>query len=290
MPESTGSARAAHSIRRSARPRTTPTGTRTPSSTSCTSRRSSTRTTTGSAISAASPRSSTTSRTSASTRSGCCRSTRRRCATTATTSPTTATSTPPTARRADFQQFVREAHRRGLRVITELVVNHTSDQHPWFQAARRAPKGSSKRNFYVWSDRSEQVRRHAHHLHRHREVELDLGRRRQGVLLAPLLQPPAGPELRQPAGAQGDLPRHALLARHGRGRLPARRDSVPLRARGHEQREPARDARGAEGAARDSSTRTTRTGCCWPRRTSGRRTCASTSATATSATWPTTSR
>ncbi len=54
--------------------------------------------------------------------------------------------------RADFHHFVREAHRRGLRVITELIVNHTSDQHPWFQAARRAPKGSNKRDFYVWSD------------------------------------------------------------------------------------------------------------------------------------------
>ncbi len=52
----------------------------------------------------------------------------------------------------DFRAFVREAHRRGLRVITELVMNHTSDQHPWFQAARRAPKGSPERNFYVWSD------------------------------------------------------------------------------------------------------------------------------------------
>jgi maltose alpha-D-glucosyltransferase/alpha-amylase len=52
----------------------------------------------------------------------------------------------------DFRAFVVEAHRRGLRVITELVVNHTSDQHPWFQAARRAPKGSAERNFYVWSD------------------------------------------------------------------------------------------------------------------------------------------
>jgi len=54
--------------------------------------------------------------------------------------------------RADFKAFVREAHRRGVRVITELVINHTSDQHPWFQAARRAPRGSRKRNFYVWSD------------------------------------------------------------------------------------------------------------------------------------------
>ena len=54
--------------------------------------------------------------------------------------------------RSDFHQFVREAHRRDLRVITELIINHTSDQHPWFQAARRAPKGSRKRNYYVWSD------------------------------------------------------------------------------------------------------------------------------------------
>ena len=52
----------------------------------------------------------------------------------------------------DFKAFVVEAHKRGLRVITELVVNHTSDQHPRFQAARRAPKGSPERDFYVWTD------------------------------------------------------------------------------------------------------------------------------------------
>ena len=52
----------------------------------------------------------------------------------------------------DFRNFIEEAHRRGLKVITELVINHTSDQHPWFQAARRAPRGSPEREFYVWSD------------------------------------------------------------------------------------------------------------------------------------------
>ncbi|HUF29424.1 MAG TPA: maltose alpha-D-glucosyltransferase [Gemmatimonadaceae bacterium] len=52
----------------------------------------------------------------------------------------------------DFERFMEEAHRRGIRVITELVINHTSDQHAWFQRARRAPKGSPERNFYVWSD------------------------------------------------------------------------------------------------------------------------------------------
>lgn len=56
---------------------------------------------------------------------------------------------------SDFKHFLDEAHRRGLRVITELVLNHTSDQHPWFQRARRAPPGSSHRNFYVWTDSPE---------------------------------------------------------------------------------------------------------------------------------------
>ncbi|WP_342648932.1 maltose alpha-D-glucosyltransferase [Pseudomonas sp. REB1044] len=53
---------------------------------------------------------------------------------------------------ADARRFIAEAHRRGLRVITELVINHTSDQHPWFQRARRAKRGSKARDFYVWSD------------------------------------------------------------------------------------------------------------------------------------------
>jgi maltose alpha-D-glucosyltransferase/alpha-amylase len=52
----------------------------------------------------------------------------------------------------DFQRLLDEAHKRGLRIITELVVNHTSDQHPWFQRARRSPPGSPERDFYVWSD------------------------------------------------------------------------------------------------------------------------------------------
>ena len=59
---------------------------------------------------------------------------------------------PAYGQMADFQDFLDEAHRRGLRVITELVINHTSDQHPWFQKARRAAPGSRARDFYVWSD------------------------------------------------------------------------------------------------------------------------------------------
>jgi maltose alpha-D-glucosyltransferase/alpha-amylase len=52
----------------------------------------------------------------------------------------------------DFKQFVDAAHLRKMRVIVELVINHTSDQHPWFQRARHAPAGSAERDFYVWSD------------------------------------------------------------------------------------------------------------------------------------------
>jgi maltose alpha-D-glucosyltransferase / alpha-amylase len=52
----------------------------------------------------------------------------------------------------DFKAFLDAAHGRGLRVVTELVINHTSDQHPWFQRARAAPKGSPERDWYVWSD------------------------------------------------------------------------------------------------------------------------------------------
>jgi maltose alpha-D-glucosyltransferase/alpha-amylase len=53
---------------------------------------------------------------------------------------------------ADFRAFLREAHERGMRVITELVINHTSDQHPWFQRSRAAKPGSRWRDFYVWTD------------------------------------------------------------------------------------------------------------------------------------------
>ncbi|HTV63587.1 MAG TPA: maltose alpha-D-glucosyltransferase [Verrucomicrobiae bacterium] len=58
----------------------------------------------------------------------------------------------------DFKVFLREAHRRGLRVITELVMNHTSDQHPWFQRARRSPPATTFRDFYVWNDSPEKYK------------------------------------------------------------------------------------------------------------------------------------
>ena len=59
---------------------------------------------------------------------------------------------------ADFELVLREAHSRGIRVITELVLNHTSDQHPWFRRARRAAPGSPERDFYVWASSPEGYR------------------------------------------------------------------------------------------------------------------------------------
>ncbi|MFN6088471.1 MAG: maltose alpha-D-glucosyltransferase [Cyclobacteriaceae bacterium] len=53
---------------------------------------------------------------------------------------------------ADFKLFLKEAHRRGIKVITELIMNHTSDQHPWFQKSRKARSGSKYKDYYVWSD------------------------------------------------------------------------------------------------------------------------------------------
>jgi len=55
----------------------------------------------------------------------------------------------------DFRNLLRAAHERGLRVITELVLAHTSDEHPWFARARAAPPGSVERDFYTWSDTPE---------------------------------------------------------------------------------------------------------------------------------------
>ena len=52
---------------------------------------------------------------------------------------------------ADFKEFLEKAHARGMQVLIELVMNHTSDQHPWFQRARKAPPGSTDRDFYVWN-------------------------------------------------------------------------------------------------------------------------------------------
>jgi maltose alpha-D-glucosyltransferase / alpha-amylase len=189
----------------------------------------------------------------------------------------------------DFKRFVDEAHRRGLRVITELVINHTSDQHPWFQRARKAKPGSTARDFYVWSDTDQKYQdtriifldtepsnwtwdpvAKAYFWHRFYSHQPDLNFDNPPVCARILkvmhfwledgvdgLRLDAIPYLIEREGTNNEnLPEtHAVLKR-----------SAP------------------------SSTSTTPTGCCSPRPTSGRRTRSPISATATNATWRSTSR
>ena len=95
------------------------------------------------------------------TASGCCRSFPPPGAMTATISPTTPMSIPAYGTLRDFQTFLKKRTAADLRVITEVVLNHTSDQHPWFQRSRRAPPGSRWRDFYVWSDTPDKYRTRA---------------------------------------------------------------------------------------------------------------------------------
>src|SRR5581483_2201435 len=108
----------------------------------------------------------------------------------------------------DFRAFLKAAHGRNIKVIADLVLNHTSDQHPWFQEARRSPTSP------------------------HRGT----------ALLASVLQPPARSQLRKPQGPPRDPRRRLVLAQPGPRRVSLRCRSVPFRTRGNELREPARDA------------------------------------------------
>ena len=190
----------------------------------------------------------------------------------------------------DFDRFLDEAHRRGIRVITELVINHTSDQHPWFQAARRAPAGSPERDYYVWSETNRKYQgvriiftdtetsnwswddtAKAYYWHRffHHQPDLNFD---------------------NPVVLEGRDAGDAVLARSRRRRAAPRRGSLPDRARGDDLREPRGDARGPEAdsqGARRALPRPHAAGGGEP--VAGRRP-RRISATATSATWRSTSR
>ena len=79
----------------------------------------------------------------------------------------------------DFRNMLQEAHRLGLKVITELIINHTSDQHPWFQAARHAPAGIAAARFLRVERHGPEISRHAHHLYRHGSRPIGPGTRRR---------------------------------------------------------------------------------------------------------------
>jgi hypothetical protein len=255
------------------------------SSTRSTRAASSTPTTTAPATSGGSSRSWTTWSGSAWTACGSSRSSTPRCATAATTSPPT--QGPGRVRHVeDVGELLETAHERGIRVI----IRHGDEPHvrpaPVVPGVPRTPRPAR----LVRLERHRRpLRRRPHHLRRHRGVELDLGPGPPAVLLAPVLLPPARPQLRQPRGAGGDVRRGAVLAGPRVRRL--RLDAVPYLYE--------REGTNCENLPRPTSTSsccarwwttssTTRS--CSPRRTSGPTTSSPTSATGvTSATWRSTS-
>jgi maltose alpha-D-glucosyltransferase/alpha-amylase len=209
-------------------------------------------------------------------------------ATTATTSPNTRRA-PDYGSLADAKRFIAEAHKRGLRVITELVINHTSDQHPWFQRARQAKRGSKARDFYVWSDDDQKY-------DGTRIIFLDTEKSNW------TWDPVAGQYFwhrfysHQP-DLNFDNPQ-VLKAVIGVMRFwldmgidGLRLDAIPYlieRDGTNNENLPRPTTSSSRSAPR--STPTTPTACCWPRPTSGRKTpSTSAKARATNATWPSTS-
>ena len=164
----------------------------------------------------------------------------------------------------DFRRFIVEAKRRGLRVITELVINHTSDQHDWFKRARRSEPKSSARNWYVWSDTDQKYLGTRIIFTDTEKSELDLGPRSRRVLLAPLLLAPAGSEFRQSARGQRRGAGHEALARYRRRRLPAGCDPLSvLSATAPTTRTCPRPTPSSRRSA-PNSTPMPRARCCWP--------------------------
>ena len=249
-------------------------------------------TTTASATSPGSPASSTTSRSWASTPSGCCPSTRRRMRDDGYDIADYHNVHPQYGTRHDF----RALRARGAPARPEGDHRAGDQPHlrsasvvPGARAAPRPARPSATTTCGATTPR--RYAGHAHHLHRYRNLQLDLGRGGQGLLLAPLLQPPARPELRQSAGAQGGHP-HACASGSTWAWTACGWTPSPTwcEREGTNNENLPRDARGAEGDPARASTSTTATACCWPKPTSGRRMCATISATATNATWPSTSR
>ena len=143
-------------------------------------------------------------------------------ATTATTFPTTTASTPRYGTLGDFVEFTHGAKQRGIRVIIDLVVNHTSDQHPWFQEARRDPN-SRYRDWYVWSDKIPRQREPGHGVSRACRSPPGRTTRAPRLVLPPLLRVPARPEHANPR-VQAEILRSwasgcssACPVPHGRG-------------------------------------------------------------------------
>ena len=177
-------------------------------------RASPTPTATGSATCAGSSGGSTTSPSSAWTSSGCRRSTPRRRTTPATTSATTRTSSRCSGRWTDFDELLAGLHARGIKLVMDLVVNHTSDEHPWFVESRSS-RENPKRDWYIWRDEPATEWRSFFS-----GLGVGARSRHRRALPAPLLAQAAGPQLGEPGGPPGDLLDDALVAGPRRRRLP----------------------------------------------------------------------
>ena len=132
----------------------------------------------------------------------------------------------------DFKTFLQAAHERGIRVIVEMVLNHTSDQHPVVSGVAQVTRQPQARLVCVERHRH-QVSRRAHHFRGYRIIQLGVGPGFEGVLLAPVFQSSARSELRQSGRPRRDVESDEVLAGDGRRWFPAGRCALPGRARRH---------------------------------------------------------
>ena len=159
----------------------------------------------------------------------------------------------------DLVAFLDDAHRRGIRVIADLVMNHTSDQHPWFVESRSSP-GQPQGRLVRLERRRPTVGRRPGGVRRRGDVQLDLRAVPAAVLLAPLLFASARSQLREPRSGDGHVRRGPLLARPRSRRLPARRRALSLPGGRDLGGEPARDPCPAAAAAQGDRRRLPRPG------------------------------
>ena len=136
----------------------------------------------------------------------------------------------------DFVEFTHGAKQRGMRVLIDLVVNHTSDEHPWFQEARRDPK-SQYRDWYVWSKKKPPHANQGMVFPGVQKIHLELRQGGAALVLPPLLRFPARPQHLEPARAGRDPEDHGILDPARRVRLPHGRGAVRDR---HQRRRRAR--------------------------------------------------
>ncbi len=206
----------------------------------------------------------------------------------ATTSPITRTSIPPTERCAISRTFLREAHGRGLRVITELVLNHTSDQHAWFQRSRRAAPGIALARFLRLERHARQVHAKrasssriskpptgawdpvakAYYWHRFYSHQPDSEFRQSRRCARPCCTSSISGSTWASTDCAWTPFRICTSAKAPTARTCPRRTQFLKELRAHIDRA------------------VSRTACCWPKPTSGPRTPWPISATATNATWP----